>query len=108
MIKVNTVLCRAGSMDNYSYLITDKETGISAVIDPSETAPIVAACKELAIKPSFVLNTHHHFDHTDSNPGHERNISCRNHRQQCRCQKDSGLRPRRKPRKHIHAGKIAC
>ena len=85
MIKVNTVLCRAGSMDNYSYLITDKETGISAVIDPSETAPIVAACKELAIKPSFVLNTHHHFDHTDS-----------------------GLRPRRKPRKHIHAGKIAC
>lgn len=66
-MKVYTILCRAGKMDNYSYLICDEATGVSAIIDPSETAPIVAKCNELGIKPDYVLNTHHHFDHSDSN-----------------------------------------
>ena len=64
---VETILCRPKTMDNYAYLITDKETGISAVIDPSEAAPIITRCQKLNIKPSFVLNTHHHFDHTQGN-----------------------------------------
>ncbi len=66
-LKIETVLCRAGVMDNYSYLLTDKETGITAVIDPSESAPIVRRCKELGLTPQYVFNTHHHFDHTDAN-----------------------------------------
>lgn len=67
MLEIITIPCRVGTMDNLSYLLIDKETGISAVIDPSEITPIVAKCKELNIKPDYILNTHHHFDHTDGN-----------------------------------------
>ena len=67
MLKIHTILCRAGSMENYSYLIIDMETNISAIIDPSEVAPIVKKCQELNIRPNYILNTHHHFDHTDGN-----------------------------------------
>lgn len=66
-LKIETILCRAGSMDNYSYLLTDEKSNISAVIDPSEVAPIENRCKELGTIPQFLLNTHHHFDHTDAN-----------------------------------------
>lgn len=67
MLKVYPILCRAGIMDNYAYLLIDDSTGISAVIDPSEAAPIIKKCQELGIKPDYILNTHHHFDHTDAN-----------------------------------------
>lgn len=67
MLAIYPILCRAGFMDNYSYLLIDKASGISAVVDPSETAPIVAACNRYNTTPSYILNTHHHFDHTDSN-----------------------------------------
>ena len=67
MLKIDYVLCRAGYMDNYSYIITDSNTDISAIIDPSEVTPIIKKCEELNIKPQYILNTHHHFDHTDGN-----------------------------------------
>ena len=67
MLKIDYVLCRAGHMDNYSYIITDSHTNISAIIDPSEAAPIIKKCEKLNIKPQYILNTHHHFDHTDGN-----------------------------------------
>ncbi len=67
MIEVYPILCRAGTMNNYSYLIIDKNSGVSAIIDPSETRPIIQTCEKQNIKPNYILNTHHHFDHTDSN-----------------------------------------
>ncbi len=67
MLKVYTILCRAGKMDNYSYLIIDEESGKSAIIDPSEAVPVIKKCDELGIKPDYIFNTHHHFDHTDAN-----------------------------------------
>ena len=67
MLKVYTILCRAGTMDNYSYLLIDEKTQISAVVDTPEAEPIIQLCKELGITPSYILNTHHHFDHTDCN-----------------------------------------
>lgn len=67
MLKIETVLCRAGSMDNYAYILIDEDTGVSAVLDPSEVAPIVKRCESLNIKPNYIVNTHHHFDHTDGN-----------------------------------------
>lgn len=67
MLKIDYVLCRPGAMDNYSYILTDTATGISAIIDPSEVTPIIKKCEELGIKPQYILNTHHHFDHTDGN-----------------------------------------
>lgn len=54
-------------MDNYSYLVIDKASGVSAIIDPSEAAPIISCCEKLKITPNYILNTHHHFDHIDSN-----------------------------------------
>ena len=67
MLKIYPILCRAGIMDNYAYLIIDEQTKISAVIDPSEAEPIIKKCEELQLKPQYILNTHHHFDHTDGN-----------------------------------------
>lgn len=66
-LEIETILCRAGRMDNYSYLITDTQSNLCAVIDPSEADPIIARCIELGKKPSYILNTHHHYDHTDAN-----------------------------------------
>lgn len=54
-------------MDNYAYVIIDEFSGKVAIIDPSEVAPIVAECERLDVRPEFILNTHHHFDHVDGN-----------------------------------------
>ncbi len=67
MLRVYTVLCRAGTMDNYCYIVQDEKTQIAAVVDASEAAPIIEACDKLNIVPKYILNTHHHFDHTDAN-----------------------------------------
>ena len=67
MLKIYTVLCRAGHMDNYTYILQDSNSGISAVIDPSEVTPIINKLQELQLKPHYIFNTHHHFDHTDGN-----------------------------------------
>ena len=67
MLRIETILCRAGIMDNYAYLLIDEKSGIAAVLDPSEVAPIVKRCQELEVKPEYILNTHHHYDHTDGN-----------------------------------------
>lgn len=66
-LEVTPILCRAGHMDNYAYLIIDSETQTSAIIDPSEAAPIIKACQMAKITPDYILNTHHHYDHTDAN-----------------------------------------
>ena len=67
MLKITPILCRSGTMDNYAYLLVDGETKISAIIDPSEAEPIIAECKKQGVKPDFILNTHHHFDHVEGN-----------------------------------------
>jgi hydroxyacylglutathione hydrolase len=54
-------------MDNYSYLIHDEKSNKTAVIDPSELKPILKKCEEKNWKIDYVLNTHHHYDHTDFN-----------------------------------------
>ena len=67
MLNIYTVLCRAGTMDNYAYILHDKSSNICAVIDPSEAIPIIKKLNELKLQPTYILNTHHHFDHTDGN-----------------------------------------
>lgn len=67
MLKVIPILCRPGQMNNYAYLLIDKNTGISAVLDASEAEPVIKECEKQQLKPQFLLNTHHHFDHVEGN-----------------------------------------
>jgi hydroxyacylglutathione hydrolase len=50
--------------DNYAYLLRCKSTGFTAVVDPSEGSPVLAA---LDGRLDYILNTHHHWDHTGGN-----------------------------------------
>jgi len=53
--------------DNYIYLIRDPETGVVGVVDPAEAPPVNAALDRLGWRLSWILNTHHHADHTAGN-----------------------------------------
>jgi hydroxyacylglutathione hydrolase len=53
--------------DNYAYLLHDPADGLCAVVDPTEPEPVTRALAARGLKPSHILNTHHHFDHTGGN-----------------------------------------
>ncbi|CAN1351468.1 Hydroxyacylglutathione hydrolase 1, mitochondrial [Linum perenne] len=53
--------------DNYAYLIHDADTGTVGVVDPSEAAPIIDALNRKNWNLTYILNTHHHNDHTGGN-----------------------------------------
>ncbi len=60
------VLCNQKNMENYAYILHD-DIGSSIVIDAAETEPVVSRLEELNLKPSYILTTHHHFDHVGGN-----------------------------------------
>ena len=64
MLKINIIPCL---QDNYSYIIKDQISGYVAVVDPSEFSPVDNFIKKEFNKIDFILNTHHHFDHTGGN-----------------------------------------
>jgi hydroxyacylglutathione hydrolase len=53
--------------DNYLWLIHDAVSGETAVIDPGDAAPVLAAAAERGWTIDKVLNTHWHPDHTGGN-----------------------------------------
>jgi hydroxyacylglutathione hydrolase len=55
--------------DNYAYLLRDSATGTVGVVDPSEAAPVLARLEELGWTLNYILNTHHHPDHSGGNLG---------------------------------------
>ena len=55
--------------DNYAFLIHDPETGVTALIDAPEAAPIQAALDSRGWTLTHVLLTHHHWDHVEGLPG---------------------------------------
>jgi hydroxyacylglutathione hydrolase len=64
MLNIDIVLCL---QDNYSFVIHDTETDTVAVVDPSEFEPIDKFIEKKFKKIDYILNTHHHFDHTGGN-----------------------------------------
>ncbi len=48
--------------DNYAWLVRDEATGFTAIVDPAEATPVVAAI-EAAGRLDMILLTHHHQDH---------------------------------------------
>src|SRR5262249_4752086 len=53
--------------DNYAYLLRDTATGTTAIVDPSEARPALAAAHAREWRITYVLSTHHHWDHTGGN-----------------------------------------
>ncbi|KAK4566606.1 hypothetical protein RGQ29_002750 [Quercus rubra] len=53
--------------DNYAYLLHDVDTGTVGVVDPSEALPVIDALKRKNRNLTYILNTHHHYDHTGGN-----------------------------------------
>jgi hydroxyacylglutathione hydrolase len=49
--------------DNYAWLLHDPATGFTAIVDPAEEAPIMAAIKAIGGRLDLILLTHHHQDH---------------------------------------------
>lgn len=48
--------------DNYSYLLQYGDE--VAIVDPGDAAPIIKALEQRGLRPSAILITHHHDDHT--------------------------------------------
>ncbi len=53
--------------DNYAYLLHDRAGGATAIVDPSESGPVLAAAAAKGWRLTHVLNTHHHRDHSGGN-----------------------------------------
>jgi hydroxyacylglutathione hydrolase len=53
--------------DNYAYILHDVDTGTVGVVDPSEAMPIIDALEKRNQNLTYILNTHHHYDHTGGN-----------------------------------------
>lgn len=53
--------------DNYVYVLREDSSGIVAVVDPGEAAPVIGFLEEQGWTPSVILNTHHHADHIGGN-----------------------------------------
>ncbi len=52
--------------DNYAWLLRCSQTGATAIVDPAEEAPIVAALEKAGGRLDLILLTHHHADHIDA------------------------------------------
>ena len=63
-MKVKIIPCLK---DNYSYVIIDEKNKKTCVIDPGEPKPIINFLEKNNLKLSFILNTHHHYDHVGGN-----------------------------------------
>ena len=59
---------QVGNMQNFSYIVEDEDTRESIIIDPSwDLIELEMIIKENALKIKYIVNTHHHFDHTLGN-----------------------------------------
>ena len=57
-----------GNMQNYSYILEDEDTSEAIIIDPSwDLVELELIIKKNDLKIKYIVNTHHHFDHTLGN-----------------------------------------
>lgn len=66
-MKIEYIKMRWGTGDNYSYVITDDKTKDSWIIDPAEPDSVLPVLKKMDINLKAIVNTHHHYDHSDGN-----------------------------------------
>lgn len=66
--KLQILQIPVGSMANFTYILTDRETGKACIIDPSwELEKILELLKKNKLSLEFIINTHTHFDHVLGN-----------------------------------------
>jgi len=63
--------------DNYIYLIEEQNSDSLIAIDPADATPVRKACTAFGKQLTHVLNTHHHWDHTDGNISLKSSFGCR-------------------------------
>jgi len=63
--------------DNYIYIIEDSQSDAVLVVDPALAEPVIQACEKLKLTPTHIINTHHHWDHTDGNSELVATYACR-------------------------------
>lgn len=57
-----------GGMQNFTYVIADEKTNKGIVVDPSwDIDRVTKVIRQNNIKIELIVNTHHHFDHTNGN-----------------------------------------
>jgi len=62
-LEIITIPCLA---DNYAFLLHDPNSGVTALVDAPEAAPIKAELDRRGWGLDLVLLTHHHWDHVDA------------------------------------------
>lgn len=53
--------------DNYVYLVNETAGSGCGIVDPAVAGPVVDAAENLGWTPTWIINTHHHGDHTGAN-----------------------------------------
>ncbi len=57
-----------GNMQNFTYILEDEQTNEAVILDPSWDLDLVLDIVEKnGLKIKYIINTHHHFDHTIGN-----------------------------------------
>lgn len=62
--------------DNYLWLAHDTATKATAVVDPAEAEPVLAALGARGWRLTHILNTHHHPDHVGGNTALKNTTGC--------------------------------
>jgi hydroxyacylglutathione hydrolase len=63
--------------DNYTYVLRDPGSGVTAVVDPGTASPIADRLEQLGGRLDWILITHHHADHTGGNLELKERFGCR-------------------------------
>lgn len=63
--------------DNYIYLIHDVDTKKTAAVDPALAQPVLEELDRRGWSLSYILNTHHHWDHVGGNTDLVKATGCR-------------------------------
>lgn len=69
--------CIPALVDNYVWLLRDTDSGCTAAVDPGADRPVLDVLARHAWRLDWILNTHHHHDHTGANLSLKRATGCR-------------------------------